>query len=227
MNEQEFDQALVGAAMAMAAEQGWGAVSVAGAARAAGLPLEQARRRFPGRHRILLALGRIADEAALADPAPEGTARDRLFDLLMRRIDVFQAHRDGVLALMRALPTEPATAALLACATQRSMGWMLEAAGVPATGLRGALRVKGLTAVWLWTMRAWQGDASPDLSATMATLDDALNRAAPLANWLNGTRGTAMAPADGDALADTQTDPHADHGTGADDDATPAGEPAP
>ena len=209
MDDTGFDTALVSAALQLAAEHGWGKVSVLGAAKAAGLPPDRARQKFPGRHRILLALGRLADQAALTDPAPEGTTRDKLFDLLMRRIDVFQAHRDGVLALLHALPTEPATAALLACATQRSMGWMLEAAGESATGLRGALRVHGLTAVWLWAMRAWQSDASADLSATMAALDTALARAEPLANWINGTshaRPVEAAPPD---------------------DATPAAEPAP
>ena len=187
MDDPAFDAALVTSALQLAAAQGWPQVSVLKAARAAGLPADRARIRFPARHHILRHLGRIADQAALADPPPEGATRDQLFDLLMRRIDVFQAHRDGVLALIRALPAEPATAAFLACATQRSMGWMLEAAGIPATGLRGALRVRGLTLVWLWTIRAWQTDTSPDLSASMAALDTALSRAEPLANWLNGT----------------------------------------
>ena len=74
----------------------------------------------------------------------------------MRRIDALQAHRAGVLALLRALPAEPPTALLLACATRRSMRWMLEAAGIPTRGVRGELRVKGLLAVWLWTIRAWR-----------------------------------------------------------------------
>ncbi len=186
MDDTEFDAALVRAAMQMAAEQGWGAVNVLAAAQAAGLPPDRARAKFPGRHRILLALGRMADQAALAAPSPDGATRDKLFDVLMRRVDVFQAHRDGVLALLRALPTDPATAALLACATQRSMGWMLDAAGISSAGLRGALRIRGLLAVWLWTIRAWQNDASADLSATMAALDTALTRAEPLAAWLNG-----------------------------------------
>lgn len=209
MNEQEFDTALVTAAMKMAGEQGWGAVSVLAAAREAGLPPDRAHAKFPGRHRILLALGRMADQAALGDPAPEGSTRDKLFDVLMRRVDVFQAHRDGVLALLRALPADPATAALLACATQRSMGWMLDAAGISSAGLRGALRTKGLTAVWLWTMRAWQTDESADLSATMAALDTALARAEPMANWLNGVARPAT-PA--------ESSPQ---------DTTPADEPAP
>jgi len=191
MDDLAFDEALVGAAMTVAGERGWRAVNIVAAARAAELPLDRARQKFPTRQHVLLALGRWADRAALAEPSPEGSERDQLFDLLMRRIDVFQAHRRGVLALLRALPAEPATAALLACATRCSMGWMLNAAGIESSGLRGALRVRGLCAIWLWTMRAWQTDSSADLSATMAALDTALTRAAPAANWLN----SAPAPA--------------------------------
>lgn len=204
MDDSEFDAALVTSFLQLAATQGWPQVSVLAAARAASLPLDRARARFPARHHVLLHLGRMADQAALAHPAPEGSPRDRLFDLLMRRVDVFQDHREGVLALLRALPTEePATVALLACASQRSMGWMLDAAAMPASGLRGALRVRGLTLVWLWTLRAWRADPSSDLSATMAALDIALARAEPLANWLSADASPAGA------------------------DTTPAGEPAP
>ena len=57
------------------------------------------------------------------------------------------------------------------------MGWLLQGAGIESHGLKGRLRAKGLLAVWLWTVRAWQRDLSEDLSATMAALDQALNRA--------------------------------------------------
>ena len=123
---------------------------------------------------ILVRFGRLADQAALADAAADGPVRDRLFDLLMRRIDTLQSHRAGVLALLRALPAEPPTALLLALATRRSMRWMLDAAGVPTAGVRGELRVRGLVAVWLWTIRAWRADETEDLAATMAALDAAL-----------------------------------------------------
>jgi ubiquinone biosynthesis protein COQ9 len=81
------------------------------------------------------------------------------------------------------------------------MAWMLDAAGIESGGLRGALRVRGLCAIWLWTMRAWQADASPDLSATMAALDNALTRAAPAANWLNGAPAAPPEPASGPTAA--------------------------
>jgi ubiquinone biosynthesis protein COQ9 len=200
MEDAAFDRALVSAAFALAAEVGWHRVSVTEAARRAGLPLDRARLRFPGRSVVLLRLGRMADAVALADVSADAaaTVRDRLFDLLMRRFDVLQENRDGVLALLNALPRDPATALLLATATVGSMHWMLEASGISAQGPFGLIRAKGLTAVWVQTVRAWAADRSPDLSGTMAALDKALGRAERMSSWLPAGRraGRAAAPAD-------------------------------
>jgi hypothetical protein len=68
------------------------------------------------------------------------------------------------------------------------MRWMLNAAGQPTHGVRGALRIRGLTAVWLWASRTFERDESEDLSATMAALDTALRRAQQMAGWLAGER---------------------------------------
>ena len=196
MDDAAFDNALIAAAFQLAAEQGWRRVSVVAAARAAGLPLARARERFPGRSAILLRFGRLADQAALAEAPSEGPVRDRLFDLLMRRIDALQTHRAGVLALLRALPAEPPIALLLALATRRSMRWMLAAGGIPTGGIHGELRVKGLLAVWLWTLRAWRADDGEDLGTTMAALDAALRRAEQAAGWLGWRAPEAEAPPD-------------------------------
>ena len=202
MDDAEFDRALIAAAFQLAAETGWRAVNVAAAARAAGLPLARARERFPSSTAVLLRFGRLADQAAFVEVPSEGSARDRLFDLLMRRLDTFQAHRAGVLALFHALPGEPPTALLLALATRRSMRWMLEAAAIPTRGVRGELRVNGLVATWLWTMRAWHTDETDDLSTTMAALDGGLRRAEQTAEWL-GWSGKAAAPSPDGAEPDT------------------------
>jgi AcrR family transcriptional regulator len=188
MDDLEFDRALITAALELAAQRGWHRVSVAQAARHAGLPLDRARTRFPGRLAVLFRFVRMADRAALATVTEEGAARDRLFDMLMRRIDVLQAHRAGVLAVMRALPCDPPAALLLAAANLRSMGWMLEGAGISATGPFGMLRAKGLLAVWVWTLRAWRRDTSDDLAPTMAALDKALTQAGQAAAWLRARR---------------------------------------
>ncbi len=200
MDDNTFDKALLHEAFDLAAEVGWSRMRIAEAARRAELPLERARRRVPGKIALLMLLGRVADESALSQVMSEGTARDRLFDLLMQRLEVFQAHRAGVLALFRALPLEPATALILARATRRSMGWMLDGAGISSAGPEGCLRLQGLMGVWLWAVRAWSRDDSPDLTTTMSVLDKALGQAESAANWLGGRRGKPGAAAEGDAL---------------------------
>ena len=196
----QFDRALMTAAFHLAAAKGWHRISIAEAARDAGLALDRARERFPGRNALLLRFGRMADQAALAETPSEGTVRDRLFDLIMRRIDFLQQHRAGVLALFRALPTDPAVAMLLGCASRNSLAWLLDATGIPTGGIAGRLRVCGLMAVWLWTVRAWQKDEGLDLAHTMAALDTALSRAEGPASWLErparGKAGAAGPTAD-------------------------------
>ena len=176
MDDHDFDRALIAACFELAAAKGWRQVAVAAAARAAGLDFSRAQARFPGRCSVLLRFGSLADQAAL-DGIGEGPPRDLLFDIIMRRIDVLQAHRAGMIALLKALPFDPPAAMLLASSSLRSMGWLLQGAGIDSHGLKGRLRAKGLLAVWLWTVRAWQRDTSDDLSATMAALDQALDRA--------------------------------------------------
>jgi ubiquinone biosynthesis protein COQ9 len=177
LDDRAFDVALVGAAFDMAEASGWERVSVAGAARLAGLKLDRARARFPGRGAVLLRFGSLADQAALVAVGSDMAPREVLFDLLMARFDVLQQHRGGVLALLRALVLRPGASLLLAAATRDSMRWMLEAAGVPVGGVVGRLRVDGLTAAWFYVLRAWTRDESADLTATMAALDRALSRA--------------------------------------------------
>lgn len=189
---EELDHVLIAAVFDQAALRGWPDVSIVEAARTAGLPLDQVRARFPTRGAVLLRFGVLADQAALRAPSAEPSARERLFDMLMLRFDALQQHRDGILALTRALPFDPATSTLLYAATLRSMKWLLEGAGIPAGGLVGALRVHGLLVLWTYALRAWERDDSPDLSATMAAVDRGLDRALQFEGILPG-RGPSSA----------------------------------
>ena len=201
MDDTEFDKALVAAAFMQAGLTGWGSLSVVEAAQSAGLKLDEARARFPGPEAVLMRFGLIADQAALAEPPTEPRARDRLFDLIMRRFDVLQAHRDGMVALLQYLPANPALTLALGGGTLRSMGWLLEAAGIPATGFRGRLRANGLVGVWLYTLRAWRDDQSADLAGTMAALDKALDQAARLSSMFGlATDGPDTADSDADVM---------------------------
>lgn len=172
-----FDMAVVTAVFEQAGLRGWGELSLVEAAREAGLDLARVRGRFPSRTAVLLRFGVMADQAALAGGSAETAPRERLFDILLERFEFLQRHRPGVLALMQAVRTDPALGLFLYGTTLRSMRWLLAASGVPATGIMGALRVHGLLALWLYALRAWEGDESEDLSATMAAVDRGLDRA--------------------------------------------------
>ena len=110
--------------------------------------------------------------------------------MVMSRFDALQQHRAGILQLLRALRTDPATSLLLYGATLRSMKWLLDGASIPSSGIVGGLRVHGLLALWLYALRAWENDESADLSATMAAVDRGLDRAIQAENMLPG-RGPA------------------------------------
>ena len=191
MDDKTFDATLIAAVFGQAALRGWPDVNIVEAARDAGLPLDRVRMRFPGRGAVLLRFGAQADGAALAVGSAEPSPRERLFDILMARYDALQLHRAGIVQLMRALRTDPGTSLLLYTSTLRSMKWLLEGAGIPATGLLGQLRVHGLMTLWLYGLRAWETDESADLSATMAAVDRGLDRAIQAENMLPGQGGGA------------------------------------
>lgn len=200
MSITETDRTLIAAVFEQAALRGWSDVSIADAARSAGIPLGEARARMPGRGAVLMRFGLMADQAALAGVSMSETPRERLFDIVMARFDALQQHRAGVLSLLAALRTDPGTSLLLYGATLRSMKWLLDGAGIPAAGIVGSLRIHGLLALWLYALRAWEADESADLSSTMAAVDRGLDRAIQAENMLPGQHvgasGAPMSPAE-------------------------------
>ncbi len=166
-------------ALRLAAERGWANLALADIAAAAKLPLADLYASYPSKTAILIALSRQVDRQVLAglDPGTEESTRDRLFDLIMKRFDALAPYRDGLSAVARDARRDPLAALCGMGQLARSMALMLEAAGVSSSGLAGALRTKGLGAIYLATMRDWFGDDSTDKARTMAALDARLRRA--------------------------------------------------
>jgi len=190
----DAEGAAIAAALRLAAEKGWSRVSLAEVAEASGLKMSELYARFPSKQAILDGLGRRIDREVLEAvdvEAPEGSARDRLFDVLMRRFDALDAHRDGLKAVLKATSCDPLALVCGAFGLRRSMAAMLEAAGLSASGVVGLLRIKGLSAVYLMALRAWLGDDSADKAHTMAVLDRALRRAEGWASMLRRPRPEA------------------------------------
>ena len=196
------DETLIAALWRVIAAHGWPGLSMRRLAAEAGVEASSLRERFPTRLDILLLHGRVMDQAVLAGtiPGQGGSARDRIFDVLMRRLDAMQPHREGILRLFEDMRRDPALALALAPHIGIAMRWMLEAAEVEAKSCEARLLALGLAGVWLATIRAWARDDSPDMGATMAALDSALDRAERIARPLGLLRGEAAPPPTAEAV---------------------------
>ena len=183
----DIPQRIIDAAMTLAAQKGWRDLSLAEIAAAAKLPLSKVYPVFPSKPAILRGLSRRVDAEVLAgedEEAREGSARDRLFDVLMRRFDSLGPYKEAIGHIVYDLGRDAPAALCASAQFRRSMACMLEAADLSADGVRGSLRVNGLGLIYLDTLRAWLRDDSPDLARTMAVLDRNLRRAEGLIRLL-------------------------------------------
>jgi AcrR family transcriptional regulator len=166
-------------AFALLAERGWAGLSLVALAERAGLPLIEVYRQLPDRRAILRALSERVDEAMLeVDRAElEGLPpRDKLFELIMRRLDALAPYREGLARLARDGRRDPCILLPITCRLDRSLRWMQELAGLRAHGLRARLQRRALLAVYLQALRTWFVDETADLAKTMAELDTLLRR---------------------------------------------------
>ena len=177
----EASDKAIDAFLRLIAEKGYANVSLREVAEAAGLGMAELYRLHPDKAALIAAfMAKIDAEVLAGTPQqsdPEETARDRLFDVMMRRYDALRPHRAALAALRRAGLRDPLLALALGPAVRRSMAAMLEAASLFSDGLNGALRQNGLLAIHYAVSRVFDGDETGDLSKTMAALDGRLKTA--------------------------------------------------
>jgi len=199
----ELPRHVIKTAMDLAARYGWRNVGLGEIAEEAKVPLADLYRLYRTKGAILSALASEIDAEVLAakfDHDEGDSARDRLFDVMMRRFEALQPYREGLRAVLCDAAFRPASTLCSGGRLLQSMTWMLEAAGIGSAGLRGRLRRKGLAGIYVGTMLVWLRDDSPDMAATMAALDKRLASAESIAGiiWGRRIRPTSdLAPAAG------------------------------
>jgi AcrR family transcriptional regulator len=178
---------IIDTTMDLIAGRGWRNLALADIAAATGLTLAQLYAVFPSKVAVLDAFERRINEQTLAGgTGADESIRDRLFDLVMRRLDALAPHKPAIRALVRDLPWDPAVALCTGPRFLNAMRWMAESAGMETGGIGGMLRVNGLAGVYLATLQAWLNDDSPDNTRTLAALDRALKQAEFFARSLPG-----------------------------------------
>jgi AcrR family transcriptional regulator len=178
----------IDALMALLAEHRFEQIGLAEVAGRAGVKLSQLRAEFGSTLSILAAHIKDIDRKVLAggdtDMAEE-PARERLFDVLMRRLEALAPHKEAVRSIMCSARRNPGLAFALNVMAVRSQRWMLEAAGIGASGPRGALRAQGAALMFARVLSVWIEDKEEGLDRTMAALDRGLNSAERWAGFLD------------------------------------------
>jgi AcrR family transcriptional regulator len=180
-------QRIIDALMALLAEQPIERIGLAELAERGGVTLADLRGEFGSPLAVLAAHSKELDRKVLAEVDPdmeEESPRERLFDVLMRRLELLGPHREAVRSLLRSARRDPPLALALNAMAVRSQQWMLTAAGIGASGPKGMVRSQGLALLFANVLRSWVDD-DDDNTHTLAALDRELARGQRFAGLLD------------------------------------------
>ncbi|MEO1206285.1 MAG: helix-turn-helix domain-containing protein [Pseudomonadota bacterium] len=166
---------VIAATLRLAGERDWASVSLRDIADAAGITLAELRETFGSKTAILTAYGKLVDTDVLSKmskPDPEESPRDQLFEAIMARFDAMNPHKDAIASIVESREADPA----IVRSIMESQSWMLQAAGIGTDGMKGSIRVAGLTSLYGSVVRTWLTDDDPGMAKTMAVLDRRLRR---------------------------------------------------
>ncbi|MDO9413685.1 MAG: TetR/AcrR family transcriptional regulator [Pseudolabrys sp.] len=168
------------ALMELLAEQSFEEIGLAEVAGRAGIKLSALRAEFGSTLAIYAAHVKDIDNIVLdgGEDMADEPGRERLFDAEMRRLEALAPYKDAVASIMRSARRNPGLALALNGMAVRSQSWMLESAGISASGPRGALRAQGAALMFGRVINAWLDDEEDGVDAAMAALDRGLASAA-------------------------------------------------
>src|ERR1700760_4616126 len=136
---------IVDALMELAAERRWEDITLSDIALRAGISLADFRDHFPSKGAVLAGFARRIDRIVLEgttnDLAGE-SAKERLFDVLMRRIDALKPYRDALQGISDWSRGDLMAGAAMNGVLVNSMRFMLEAANIDSEGPVGTLKLQ-------------------------------------------------------------------------------------
>jgi AcrR family transcriptional regulator len=188
----------VDALMALLTEHSFEDIGLAEVAGRAAVKLSALRAEFGSTLAIYAAhikdIDRMVLDGGDAEMAEE-PPRERLFDVLMRRLEAMAPYKEAVRSIMNSARRSPGLALALNAMALRSQTWMLEAAGISASGPRGRLRAQGGALMFARVVNVWL-DADDDEDAVDRANDRAmaaLNRGLASAERWDGFVGDLCA----------------------------------
>lgn len=170
---------LVEALMKLAARRAFEDINLTDIAHEANVSLADFRDHFPSKGAVLAAFSRKIDREVLEGTRGEYVslpAKDRLYDVLVRRLEALAPYRSALEGITRWVSTDPLAAAALNRQVVNSMRFMLEAADIDSEGAMGALKLQGLAIAWWRVLHVWFDDRTEDMCRTKGALERELSR---------------------------------------------------
>lgn len=197
---------VVEALMRLASDRPWEDIEIVDIASEAGVTLSEMRDLFPSKGAILDGYTRMIDKTVIegtsTDLAGE-PARERIFDIVMRRLDAMTPHKEALRRISTALRRDALSLIALNRSGLNSARYMLAAAGVPTEGPLGFVKLQGFVITLSRVMETWFDDEDATAARTLAKLDEELGRGERVMERAEDVRRlTAPLRAIGQALMD-------------------------
>ena len=178
MLSKDFEEVLIEIAFSLTLKDGWKAFSLNQLAEEVGEKTAMSpilvSNHYPAKSAILSTFERYIDAQVLAEEihfTDQDTPRDRIFEVLMLRLEMIQKYKTALSRICKELPLDPLSIFATGPTLLLSMSKMLNASGQLKNGLLGVAQAHGLLAIWASSFRTWLTDNNPDHSLTMAKLD--------------------------------------------------------
>ena len=182
---------LIDTTLSLAGELGWPSVTLQLVGKTANVPLSEVSAIFSSKWDILEAFRERTDLLLTAGKSANlsgQSAKDRLFDILMARIEIIEPWKAGIGSIARHAVAQPITGIRLFTSLNKSMECTIEHVNAKIQGPGKLIQSRGLTLIYLLVLRRWIGDHSSDLGPTMAELNERLISADQLLSRICGLR---------------------------------------
>lgn len=177
MSLKDIDGRLAESALRLLAKSSWQDLTLAAVARSAKVPLSSVRAHAPSKPALVgLILQRTADQASARykKDRSAGTARDRIFDVVLTWIEVLAPRKAAIKSLYDGLWRDPLVLAGTRSELLAHAEWLLAVAEAD-TGRFVSVKVAALTVVLVRALSVWFDD-DKQLTRTMAQIDGDLRR---------------------------------------------------
>lgn len=153
-------------------------IDIAMIAKDSGVSVEEITTLYSAREDIVWDIIARLDADALStdDFSSDESTHDKLFDLLMKRFESLQEHKEVLRNLTSPFKGTELSSLYVNTAIVRSMGWILETAGVSTSGLDGEARKRALAWVFGTALDVFLSEDDAGLPKTMMSLDRGLSK---------------------------------------------------